>query len=164
MHSAEIRSQLRNRRVITNRICIVLRTILLAESVRPIQWSYVMNRRDALKLGATSVVVASVVPASAQDRLRRRLKSLEKRIDARKAPKMKMTTNIPASSRAGQGGNPHWDTQLLRRFPDKATGEKVYDNLDFQRGLQAYLAALPAVSIEGLRKGITGFALPTRPL
>ena len=42
-------------------------------------------------------------------------------------------------------------------FPDKATVEKVYDNLDFQRGVQAYLMALPAVSIEGARKGVTGF-------
>ena len=57
----------------------------------------IMNRRDALKLGATSVVVAAAIPASAQHRLGRRLKSLEKRIDARTAPKMKMTTNIPAS-------------------------------------------------------------------
>ena len=42
-------------------------------------------------------------------------------------------------------------------FPDKATVEKVYDNLDFQRGVQAYLTALPAVSIEGARRGVTGF-------
>jgi hypothetical protein len=31
-------------------------------------------------------------------------------------------------------------------FPDKATAEKVYDNLDFQRAVQAYLLAIPAVS------------------
>jgi hypothetical protein len=42
-------------------------------------------------------------------------------------------------------------------FPDKATAEKCYDNLDFQRGLQAYLAALPANSVEALRRGITEF-------
>src|SRR5512137_1415786 len=42
-------------------------------------------------------------------------------------------------------------------FPDKATAEKCYDNLDFQRGVQAYLAALPANSVEALRRGITGF-------
>jgi hypothetical protein len=42
-------------------------------------------------------------------------------------------------------------------FPDKATAEKVYDNLDFQRGVQAYLAALPAVSIEGFRAAYAGF-------
>jgi len=31
-------------------------------------------------------------------------------------------------------------------FPDKATAEKLYDNLDFQRAVQAYLFAIPAVS------------------
>jgi len=54
------------------------------------------------------------------------------------------------------------DTRLGRLryfdgFPDKATAEKVYDNLDFQRGVQAYLTALPAVSIDGVRSGIAGF-------
>ena len=28
-------------------------------------------------------------------------------------------------------------------FPDKASAEKLYDNLDFQRAVQAYLLALP---------------------
>lgn len=31
-------------------------------------------------------------------------------------------------------------------FPDKATAEKLFDNLDFQRAVQAYLLAIPAVS------------------
>jgi hypothetical protein len=31
-------------------------------------------------------------------------------------------------------------------FPDDATVEKLYDNLDFQRAVQAYLLAIPAVS------------------
>ena len=31
-------------------------------------------------------------------------------------------------------------------FPDQASAEKLYDNLDFQRAVQAYLLALPAVS------------------
>jgi hypothetical protein len=31
-------------------------------------------------------------------------------------------------------------------FPDKATAEKLWDNLDFQRAVQAYLLAIPAVS------------------
>jgi hypothetical protein len=31
-------------------------------------------------------------------------------------------------------------------FPDKATAEKLLDNLDFQRAVQAYLLAIPAVS------------------
>lgn len=31
-------------------------------------------------------------------------------------------------------------------FPDEATTEKVFDNLDFQRGVQAFLTAMPAAS------------------
>jgi hypothetical protein len=41
-------------------------------------------------------------------------------------------------------------------FPDKATIEKVYDNLDFQRGVQAVLTAMPAASLSAMRKGIRG--------
>ena len=32
-------------------------------------------------------------------------------------------------------------------FPDDATVQKVYDNLDFQRGVQAFLTAMPAASL-----------------
>jgi hypothetical protein len=39
-------------------------------------------------------------------------------------------------------------------FPDKATAEKLYDNLDFQRAVQAYLLALPAVNQAFNRKAI----------
>ncbi|VVN81981.1 DUF1254 domain-containing protein [Pseudomonas fluorescens] len=42
-------------------------------------------------------------------------------------------------------------------FPDDATVQKVYDNLDFQRGVQAFLTAMPAASLSAIRKGITGF-------
>ena len=34
-------------------------------------------------------------------------------------------------------------------FPDDATVQKVYDNLDFQRGVQAFLTAMPAASLLG---------------
>ena len=39
-------------------------------------------------------------------------------------------------------------------FPDKATVEKLYDNLDFQRAVQAYLLALPPVSQAANRNAI----------
>lgn len=42
-------------------------------------------------------------------------------------------------------------------FPDGATVQKVYDNLDFQRGVQAFLAALPAASGYALRTGFRTF-------
>jgi hypothetical protein len=73
-------------------------------------------------------------------------------------PAMKYATPIPP----GLATPDQVDTRLgaLRffdGFPDKATAEKVYDNLDFQRGVQAYLTALPAVSIEGARRGVAEF-------
>ncbi len=105
-----------------------------------------MNRRDALILGATSLV-ASTVPASA-----------ESSVSARTAPKMKMTTDIPASITTPDKVDTRIGTlKFFDGFPDKATVEKVYDNLDFQRGVQAYLTALPAVSIEGARRGGSEF-------
>lgn len=38
-------------------------------------------------------------------------------------------------------------------FPDDATVQRVYDNLDFQRGVQAFLAAMPAASLLAMREG-----------
>jgi hypothetical protein len=39
-------------------------------------------------------------------------------------------------------------------FPDDATVEKLFDNLDFQRAVQAYLLAIPPVSQMANRKGM----------
>ena len=39
-------------------------------------------------------------------------------------------------------------------FPDEASVEKLYDNLDFQRAVQAYLLAIPAVSQAANRNAI----------
>jgi hypothetical protein len=57
----------------------------------------------------------------------------------------------------------HLDTRLgtlnfFDGFPDDATVEKVYNNLDFQRGLQAFLATMPAASANAIRKGIRSLA------
>jgi hypothetical protein len=43
-----------------------------------------MNRRDALRLGVGSLVMSAAVSATAQTK-----------VDARAAPQMKMTTDIP---------------------------------------------------------------------
>ena len=39
-------------------------------------------------------------------------------------------------------------------LPDKATVEKVYDNLDFNRGTEAFMAGMPAASVEALKAGL----------
>jgi hypothetical protein len=42
-------------------------------------------------------------------------------------------------------------------FPDKATLEKVFDNLDFQRGVQSMLVTMPGASLVGMRRGLREF-------
>ena len=42
-------------------------------------------------------------------------------------------------------------------FPDDATVQKVYDNLDFERGVQALLTAMPAASLHAIRKASRSF-------
>ena len=38
-------------------------------------------------------------------------------------------------------------------FPTKGTSKKVYDNLDFIRGVEVFLNGIPAASLEALRLG-----------
>jgi hypothetical protein len=72
--------------------------------------------------------------------------------------KYKMTTDIPASIiTPDKVETPIGTLKFVDGFPDKETVTKVYDNLDFQRGTQAYLQALPIVSIEGARRAILSF-------
>src|SRR5262245_14080481 len=46
---------------------------------------------------------------------------------------------------------------LTDGYPDAGTVQKVYDNLDASRALQAYLLALPIVNQAGMRDGIRTF-------
>ncbi len=48
-------------------------------------------------------------------------------------------------------------------FPDDATVQKVYDNLDFQHGVQAFLTAMPAASLAAIRKASRSFGPTIRP-
>src|SRR5215475_6944214 len=100
-----------------------------------------MHHRDPLKIGAAAWLILSTGAAAVAQ-----------------APKMKMTTDIPQSITTPNSVETRIGTlKFFDGFPDKTTVEKVYDNLDFQRGVQAYLTSLPAVSIEAARRGVTGF-------
>ena len=46
-------------------------------------------------------------------------------------------------------------------YPSDATAQTLFDNLDFQRAVQAYLLALPAVSQAANRNAISSWARPT---
>ena len=66
------------------------------------------------------------------------------------APKMKMTTDIPASITTPDTVETRLGTlKFIDGFPDHATVQKVYDNLDFQRGVQVFLTAMPGASLVG---------------
>jgi hypothetical protein len=51
-------------------------------------------------------------------------------------------------------------------FPDDVSVQKLYDNLDFQRAVQAYLLAIPAVNQAAMRKALLqwGLANTTMPI
>jgi len=70
----------------------------------------------------------------------------------------KMTTDIPASITTQDVVETSLGTlKFFDGFPDAATVKKVYDNLDFQRGVQAFLTALPAASMYATREGYRTF-------
>ena len=70
------------------------------------------------------------------------------------APKMKMTTDIPAAITTPDKVETRLGTlNFFDGFPDDATVQKVYDNLDFQRGVQAFLIGIPGASLYALREG-----------
>jgi len=69
-------------------------------------------------------------------------------------PKMKMTTDVPA----GIATPDKLETRIgtltsVDGVPDKATVQKVYDNLDFHRGVDAFLSGIQIASMSALRNG-----------
>jgi hypothetical protein len=74
---------------------------------------------------------------------------------AQTPPKMKMTTEIPPQITTPDTVETRLGTlHFFDGFPDDATVTKVYDNLDFERGVQAYLTGLPGTSLVGMRAGL----------
>lgn len=72
--------------------------------------------------------------------------------------KFKMTTEIPQSITTPDSVSTSIGTlRFFDGFPDSATASKVYDNLDFQRGVQSYLTALPAAASYAMREGYLSF-------
>ena len=72
-----------------------------------------------------------------------------------KPAQYKMTTEVPAGIAMPDQVKTRLGTlKFFDGFPDDASVEKLYDNLDFQRALQAYLLGLAPVSQVANRKGI----------
>ncbi len=79
-------------------------------------------------------------------------------VHAQNAPKMKMTTEIPE----GIATPDKLETRIgaltsVDGVPDTETVRKIYDNLDFQHGVQAFLSGIQIASMHGLREGILHF-------
>jgi hypothetical protein len=73
--------------------------------------------------------------------------------------KYKMTTDIPAGILTPDSVETRLGTlRFFDGLPDEQTVRTVYDNLDFQRGVQAFLTALPAAGAYALRTGIRSFS------
>jgi hypothetical protein len=69
-------------------------------------------------------------------------------------PKPKMATDIPAAITTPDRVETRLGTlNFFDGLPDNSSVEKLFDNLDFQRAVQAYLLALPAVNLTGMRSG-----------
>ena len=74
------------------------------------------------------------------------------------SPKMKMTTDIPP----GIASPDKLKTRIgaltsVDGVPDEKTTQLVYDNLDFQRAVQAYLSSIQIASMDAMRKGALKF-------
>lgn len=72
--------------------------------------------------------------------------------------KSRMATDIPASITTPDSVETRLGTlTFFDGLPDEPTVQKLYDNLDFQRGVQAFLTALPATALHAVRTGIRTF-------
>ncbi|WP_240512334.1 DUF1254 domain-containing protein [Pseudoruegeria sp. SK021] len=71
------------------------------------------------------------------------------------SPTMKMTTPTPESIMTPESVDTRLGTlNFFDGFPDDATSEKIYDNLDFMRGVESFLNAMPGASMEAFRIGL----------
>ena len=62
-------------------------------------------------------------------------------------PQYKYSTPMPSGiAMPDEVETPLGTLKFFDGFPDKATAEKLWDALDFQRAVQAYLLAIPAVN------------------
>jgi len=70
----------------------------------------------------------------------------------------RMATDIPAAITAPDSVETRLGTLRFKDgFPDDATVEKVFDNLDFQHAVQVFLTSMPAASQSAQRKAVRGF-------
>ena len=70
------------------------------------------------------------------------------------APKMKMTTDIPASITTPDKAETSIGTlEFTDGFPSKTTIQKSYDYLDTMRAVDVFLNSIPIASLYAMREG-----------
>jgi hypothetical protein len=82
-------------------------------------------------------------------------------LQAAEPPRMKMTTDIPEGIETPNVLETHLG--ILSSFdgvPDKATTQKIYDDLDLRRATEAFLATLPVASMSAMEAGLRKFGPP----
>ena len=76
--------------------------------------------------------------------------------------KAKIATDIPTAITMPDRVETRLGTlQFTDGFPDDATVEKVFDNLDFQHAVQAFLTTMPAASLAGHAESDRAASVPT---
>ncbi|QDU37494.1 hypothetical protein Mal4_18080 [Maioricimonas rarisocia] len=79
------------------------------------------------------------------------------------SPRMKMTTTIPPGIATPDTLETRIGTlHLVDGVPTAETARLLYDNLDFQRGVQAYLSSIQIASMHAMREGILKFGPANR--
>ncbi len=106
-----------------------------------------LTKRDLLLSGAAgAMALAATKPGSTL------AQSLS---GAPASPNLKFSTPAPPGVASPDAVETRLGTlRFFDGFPDKQTADKLWDNLDFQRAVQAYLMALPAVSQAANRNAI----------
>jgi hypothetical protein len=76
-------------------------------------------------------------------------------VPAGEIPRMKMTTEIPKSIMTPDKVETRIGTlEFFDGFPTEDTARKCFDNLDFLRGVEAFLNGCPAASLVAMREGM----------
>ena len=77
-------------------------------------------------------------------------------------PKPKYAAIVPASVTTPDTVQTRIGTlKFSDGLPDADTVKKVYDNLDFGRGVEAFLLGIPAANVQGLRRGFIEAGFPS---
>ena len=111
--------------------------------------------KQSIKTLLTIAIVAIMTSCSTSDKKTEVTNSRKQKETSFESTLSKYNTDIPTKiltpdhveSRIG-------DLEFYDGMPTAATLDKVYDNLDFMRGVDVFLNFIPATSIEGLRLGM----------